>query len=91
MSYVPTGFPLGRPRKDEIRPDTQKSIAAKKYREENADWLPAYNTERSQAWRANHPERATMHDRNAYARKKAYASWTKKHVLITVTTTFEME
>lgn len=35
MAYKPTGYPPGRPRKGEVRPDTPKKAAARAYYERN--------------------------------------------------------
>lgn len=78
-SYKPTGFPVGRPRNGEIRPETPQSIAAAKYREDNRYWLLALNRVRVAEWRAANPERALQHSRNKAARDKAYCAWVAKN------------
>lgn len=77
--YKPTGFPLGRPRIGEIRPETPKMISARKYREENKDWLPAYNRIKGAAYRSANKAHVKHLARMSKIRTDAYYAWVEQH------------
>lgn len=70
-----TGFPPGRPRKGELRPNSKSAARAREaYALRAAD--PSYRrsrAERQAEWRAKNPDRNAEIARKAYLRRKMWA------------------
>lgn len=75
MTYKPTGFPLGRPRTGEMRPQTPRTIWARKQYLALKD-NPEFQEQRRAISREHYwkdPERAAFLQKKALQRKRAWA------------------
>lgn len=73
-TYVPTGFPRGRPRKGEIRP-YNKRAALKKERYHTDSTYRERALAASAAWIQAHPERKREYQRAYLRRRSAWNSY----------------
>ena len=80
MSYQPTGYPRGRPRKGEIRPPSPNAINIAKYRkrrhERDPEWKAVLAAQQAE-WKANNSERSKEISRNTKIRAKSWANINK--------------
>lgn len=67
-----SGFPMGRPRKGEVRPPSIGAISQAKYRADNPALSAERNLDAQTKWREANLERARAQKRAAYRRKKAW-------------------
>jgi hypothetical protein len=72
MTYKPTGFPRGRPRKGEFRPRSPRAESIMKWRKKNYEYWLEKNREYQANWRSTNRERSKEISRNCYVRKKAW-------------------
>lgn len=89
--YTPTGFPLGRPRMGETRPETTAILARRKYREANREKLNEQNRIFVAQWRAKNPERAKQSQKMSRLRHNTFVNWlSKSEQGIDVTWSFDL-
>lgn len=77
MSYQPTGYKPGRPRKGEIRPPSPNAIAVAEYRKRRHERDPEWSTKLAEYqanWVANNQDRSREIARDSNRRRK---SWEK--------------
>ena len=76
MANKPTGYPVGRPRKGEIRPNSPVTLSKAKWRNEwkesDPEGFAAYQREANAAHKARHPERVKAQMKAAYERSKQW-------------------
>jgi len=74
MAYIKTGFPRGRPRKGDSRPNTPGGEAQRKYREkklaENSVEFRKENARKQREWYQKNPARAREIKKNYIRRQK---------------------
>lgn len=79
MSYVPTGFPRGRPRKGELRPQTYGAKKQAEWRAKQKAANDLYLLEQAlyqQFWRLENIEKRRAQARAYYYRRKSWAAHT---------------
>lgn len=72
MAYKPTGYPTGRPRKGEIRPETKQGKACREWRERNREKNLEMQRMYNQKFREEQPERWAEIQRGVRLRKKGW-------------------
>jgi len=79
---IKSGFPIGRPRKGEIRPVTVSGIKSIRRRQANPELIREQNRLWAIKYRAEHPEKYKLNQQNYRKRKKL---WDTLHQPNTVT------
>lgn len=72
MSYKPTGYPIGRPRKGEVRPLTARMIARRQWYQDNIEREQERQRLANEKFREEQPERWAEIQRGVRIRAKQW-------------------